>query len=434
MAGISTYAYYHLTRCDLCTSTDIIETQEGYVCRDCGIMLESQILDYRQSNINNTCSHHHILQGTTIGNRSERCQNSRSRKLARLHKLHNQKERLEQIFYRAEMETSTILARLELPCSLKEYVTSKFKTVWKDLDTGTKFRNPDKLVPLIIYFGSKLRKISIDQKKLLANSKISKKEFNSFKLQILEYFPEYKVRDRKGQIIQRILEITEHFGLGMGFYYLAKQILSKLWNILSNTTEDVIAGVVSSIGILCRYKGKTTVSAVCKRLGIQMSTIQSQVKKKIFHKFKIPGFQSLVKSSGVLNTALIKIGVIEDEIKSRAISPSPKSNQLQIVVDAQISEDVEQRDANEESGDSDASTPSCCKRLKYSSEIFRFYEKIEERLNSEVSQCDLIFHSSMTENFNVLYFKSKLGKPILLFSILSKKKCLVNFIKISKEF
>ena len=32
-------------QCDVCDSIDIIETSEGYTCRDCGIVLEVQKLD-----------------------------------------------------------------------------------------------------------------------------------------------------------------------------------------------------------------------------------------------------------------------------------------------------------------------------------------------------------------------------------------------------
>jgi hypothetical protein len=44
-----------------------------------------------------------------------------------------------------------------------------------------------------------------------------------------------------------------------------------------------------------------------------MSTIQSQVKKNIFNKFKIIGFVSLVRSSELLKDALVKMGVFNPE-------------------------------------------------------------------------------------------------------------------------
>jgi hypothetical protein len=44
-----------------------------------------------------------------------------------------------------------------------------------------------------------------------------------------------------------------------------------------------------------------------------MSTIQFQVKKRIFERFKLPGFISLVRSSGLLKRFMEKVGLLEGE-------------------------------------------------------------------------------------------------------------------------
>jgi len=41
-----------------------------------------------------------------------------------------------------------------------------------------------------------------------------------------------------------------------------------------------------------------------------MSTIQSQVKKKIFDRFRVPGFLSLVKSADLLKKVVQKMGIL----------------------------------------------------------------------------------------------------------------------------
>ena len=43
-----------------------------------------------------------------------------------------------------------------------------------------------------------------------------------------------------------------------------------------------------------------------------MSTVQAQVKKKIFEKFQVAGFVSLIKSSDVLVRVMKKLGLLED--------------------------------------------------------------------------------------------------------------------------
>jgi len=163
----------------------------------------------------------------------------------------------------------------------------------------------------------KSENISINEAKLLEVSKITKKEFNSFKLQIQKFIPQYKERDRKQYIIQKILEVSEHFKLGMEFYHQAKHILYKLWDVINNTTDDVIAGLVSSISLLCAFNdAKVSVSSICTRLGIKMSTIQSQVKKRIFEQFKISGFTTLIKSTDLLQKVMQKMGLLKFDLVS----------------------------------------------------------------------------------------------------------------------
>ena len=167
------------------------------------------------------------------------------------------------------------------------------------------------LVPCVIYFYYKHNNTPIDEKKLLEVSKISKKDFNEFKIPMASLWPQYKERDRKEYIIQRILEITEHFDLGMPFYYQSYKILSRFYESVKNTKDDVIVGLVTSITLLCSQSEGVSVSALCERLGIKMSTIHRQVERRIIERFKVPGFRSLVKSAGLLKKVMTKLGVLD---------------------------------------------------------------------------------------------------------------------------
>jgi hypothetical protein len=179
-------------------------------------------------------------------------------------------------------------------------------------------------VPLTIYFVCKFENISINEAELLEVSKISKKDFYAFKLQILNFFPEYVERDRKTYVLQKILELTEHFNLGMEFYFQSKKILFRLWKNIKNTKDEVIAGLVASISVLCAFKSKDiSVSAICNKLGIKMSTIQSQVKRRIFDQFQIEGFTTLIKSSELLKKVMAKMGLLtprQDKIANDKIN------------------------------------------------------------------------------------------------------------------
>jgi hypothetical protein len=299
-------------KCDICNSNDIKETREGYVCAECGIVLEIQKLEYYRP-YNADILQYATLGTTQIGTKRERMKYSDSLRLEKLNRLHSIKENEETVLEKARIEISRIFNCLNLPGSKKKTVFEKFKRIREGLGPGTKYRSPDKLVPITVYFSMKLQNISINECELLEVSKISKKDFNAFKLQITNFIPQYAERNRKDYILQKILEISEHFEVGMPFFYHSKKILYRLWKEIYCTKDDVIAGLVASITALCFYKDKMSVNAICNKIGIKMSTIQSQVKKNIFKRFKISGFVSLVRSSEVLKETLIKMGVFNPE-------------------------------------------------------------------------------------------------------------------------
>lgn len=57
--------------CDLCHSENIFETIEGYVCGDCGVVLEMQKLEYHRP-YNDDILHYAPLGQTQIGTTRER--------------------------------------------------------------------------------------------------------------------------------------------------------------------------------------------------------------------------------------------------------------------------------------------------------------------------------------------------------------------------
>jgi len=193
-------------------------------------------------------------------------------------------------------------------------VFEKFVDVREKLRQGTKYRNVNKLVAVITYMCLKLRTIPINGIDIVEHSEIEKKEFNDFIMQVRKYIPEYAERNRQFYILQRISEISETFKLGSEFRFLSKKILFKLWEGIKNTTDNVVAGLVSSISILCSYRGQVSVSSICNRLGIKMSTIQAQVKKKLFERFRVQGFVSLVRSADLLKDVMSRLGLVRNKI------------------------------------------------------------------------------------------------------------------------
>jgi len=302
--------------CEVCNFNDIIETISGYVCRNCGIVLEAQKLQYDRPYNADLVQYATGIGTTQMGTRRERVKSPNSRSLNRLSKYNNIIDNDKIAYAKARREFPRILSRLGLGDykSTEEIALANFKEIRAQIKPGSKYRNVEKLVAIIFYFRFRLDDISITMTDFFNETELTKKEFNDFFMQVRVYFPEYLERDRKNYISQRILEVCEHFELGMAFYHLSKKILHKLWEVVKGTTDDVLAGLVCSISGLCAYKGKISVNAICKRLGIRMSTIQLQVKRKILKHFKVDGFASLVRSSDLLEGILERLGLIERQV------------------------------------------------------------------------------------------------------------------------
>ncbi|MFX0008878.1 MAG: hypothetical protein ACFE9R_01075 [Candidatus Hermodarchaeota archaeon] len=302
-----------LDECDLCGSDDIIEVREGYVCRNCGVVLEIQRLEYHTP-YETTQLQHAVLGKTQMGFWKERRVMSDSIHMEHLSKLDGVREREETIKQTALIEIKRILTGLQFPLSDSLVILKKVLVIREMLGKGTKFRDPEKLVPCVIYFYYKNNNKPIREAKLLELISLSKKEFNNFKLQMLEMWPDYQERNRQEYISQRILALCEHFGLDMGFYHQSKKILYRLYNSIKNTKDDVIVGLVSSITLLCSNNKDIKVSSICDFFNIKMSTISTQVKRRIFNQFHVNGYISLVRSKDVLKRIMIKLNLIDPQL------------------------------------------------------------------------------------------------------------------------
>ena len=99
----------------------------------------------------------------------------------------------------------------------------------------------------------------------------------------------------------------------MEFYHLSSKILNKFWDQISCTSDNVVAGLISSLSLLTAFKDIITVNKICKKLDIKMSTVQTQVKKNFIARYNVSGFKSLVKSADLLKEILTKLGILESE-------------------------------------------------------------------------------------------------------------------------
>jgi len=302
-----------LEYCDACGSNDVIETQEGYTCRECGIVLEIQKLEYNRP-YDKDIVQYAVLGKTQMGYRRERQGMKNAIRLEGLNKLDSLRTSEESVLVAARVEIKRILTALGFPLTDIQPLLEKFKDNRSQLGKGTKYRSPQMLVPCIVYAYYKEISKPIREKDLLEITSISKKDFNAFKFSILRIWPEYKERNRKEYINRRILEVTEHFDLGMAFFYQSKKILNRFYDTIKATKDDVIIGLVTSITLLCSQHENVSISALCNRLDIKMSTIHRQVEKKVMQRFNVPGFKSLVKSADLLKNVMHKLGVLDPSL------------------------------------------------------------------------------------------------------------------------
>ncbi len=318
----------------MCGSAEIVDTSEGYVCRECGIVLEIQKLQYNRPYNEELIQHARGNGKTQIGTNRERKISPISEKLNRLSRQNSIIPNEQAVIERADAEISRIFSELNLSDydSLKKMVLDKFKEIRPKLRKGVKYRNTEKLVCITSYFCMKLRNVSVNVLELINVSKITKKEFNDFCFQIRRFLPEYVDRDRQKYILNRVFEITEHFGLGMDFFHLSRKILKKLWRGIKGTTDNALAGLICSISLLCSHNENVTVSAICNRLGIRMSTVQAQVKKKIIERFRVDGFISLIKSSDLLIQVMEKLGLLEVEKPEAQEDPEQEASEIVEVI------------------------------------------------------------------------------------------------------
>ncbi len=324
--------------CDGCRSEEIIESGGGYVCRNCGLTLDLPIFQYNSPyNQDSIQVYSNELKKTTkLGTNLERRANSRSCELERMSKMQricNEYSNL--VLQIADSEFNRIITALHLPNSLKIDCIFVFKNVWKNLKKGTKGRSAEKLVPVILFMVLKVKAINFDFLQFKNILNVSKNDFKEILMESSRYYPAYAKRDRKQLILKKINEICEFFNFNNDFGKSANIILRKFWPFIKNTKDDVIAGVVTTLALIAKDINSISISRICDKIGIKMSTINYQVKNHIFVKKKISGFKSLVNSSDLIKEVVE--GVVFDALIIKS----------EIAQDLSVGKEIEESDASE---------------------------------------------------------------------------------------
>ncbi len=225
----------------------------------------------------------------------------------KLKRLDGQKNYEQSIFEDAKIQISRVFGYLQLPNQYKERVFQKFKAIYLDLLPGSKYRSPDKLVPFSVFYVLRSHDIIIKKSEVLEISNITREEFRKFTYTGLKYFPEYFQRDKKKTIIHMISDLTRTLQLGFTFHNYARKLLEKLWEILKDAKDTLIAGVIATLTALCIYSKNLKLSHIAHNLGLGSGTIQTKIKEKIIPHFKISGFKSLKHSADIIKERLLDL-------------------------------------------------------------------------------------------------------------------------------
>lgn len=166
-------------------------------------------------------------------------------------------------------------------------------------------RKRDMLMPVFVYSFFRTKEINVTFSLLKRLSGLTKRECFQMLKKINGIFPEYINRDRKRVVLDKISEIVDHFQLNSQFFENADKILEKLWWILNNTTDGVIAGTVSALSLMSIHSNSPLLCDICKKIEIRQSTVIYQA-KKLVKRLGVVGFTTLGRSKELLCTEVLE--------------------------------------------------------------------------------------------------------------------------------
>ncbi len=162
------------------------------------------------------------------------------------------------------------------------------------------YKNAVRLLPVVIYIVFKIKGLPIHSKEIINSSVHTQKQFRDYLLEVVRHCPEYVARDRLEIVRKKIFSVVTHFHFGSEFLQASDSLLRKFWSDISNTTENVLSGVICVLTMIKLDIHSVSYNKVCNFLSIESSTVNYQVKHKILKPFHIKGFNGFKKSPELL--------------------------------------------------------------------------------------------------------------------------------------
>ncbi len=186
---------------------------------------------------------------------------------------------------------------------LKTDATETFLVVLEGLPQPSHKR--DKLMPVFVYTFFRAKGFNVTFSLLKKLSGLTRHECFHMLKKINGIFPEYITRDRKQVVLDKIREVESSFQLNSRFFETASKILQKLWGILNNTTDRVIAGTVCALTLIALNNNSPILYSICQKVEIQQSAVIYQT-KKLVKRFRVSGFTTLGESKELLRSEVLE--------------------------------------------------------------------------------------------------------------------------------
>ncbi len=197
-----------------------------------------------------------------------------------------------------------IVKKLDIILAKRDY--SEFcifyQTIWEHVRSY--YKRAERLVPAVLYIFFKIKCINIKKDKIIEVANFTKRKFKIYFLEAVRYCPEYFSRDRTKMVQRLLLSLIIHFHFDKKFIHVSDSLLRKFGNRLMNTTDTIIAGVVCILTMIKLDVNSVRHNMVCKKLGIQMSSVFYQVKHSILSSETAEKFTGFKRSRNLLKPLL----------------------------------------------------------------------------------------------------------------------------------
>ena len=136
--------------CIECGSDRIFVSSGYHTCKGCGFVSEDLVFEEQIFNSYNKNTRNYIIN-TTIGNHLERIRLQYTSRMNNMIKLDRRKTKDQDLIQIAKEEIIRLLIILRLPEKDKGIILTHFKDFYFKIKKGIKFKNPEKLVPCVIF-------------------------------------------------------------------------------------------------------------------------------------------------------------------------------------------------------------------------------------------------------------------------------------------